>query len=136
MVIIGPPGVDSTNMGETAGCCFARSTAVNSPARGKGHARPGTETSATRARPSSVYVLAAARGQTQLEDVNDNAATTVRAVAGEPEPDLRVLPGADGTAFRQSGSPAAPARPGRRGAGGSRRCLHRDPVSPAQPVRG
>lgn len=42
---------------------------------------------------SSPYFLAAARGQAQLEDVNDNAATTVRAVAGEPERDLHVLAG-------------------------------------------
>ena len=40
---------------------------------------------------SSPYFLAAARGQAGLEDVNDNAATTVRAVAGEPVRDLRVL---------------------------------------------
>ncbi len=40
---------------------------------------------------SSPYFLAAARGQAQLEDVNDNAATTVRDVAAEPERDLRVL---------------------------------------------
>ncbi len=42
---------------------------------------------------SSPYFLAAARGQAQLEDVNDNAATTVRSVAAEPERDLRVLAG-------------------------------------------
>ena len=42
---------------------------------------------------SSPYFLAAARGRAQLEDVSDNAATTVRSVAEEPERDLRVLAG-------------------------------------------
>ena len=40
---------------------------------------------------SAPYFLAAARGQAELEDINDNAATMVRSVAGEPERDLRVL---------------------------------------------
>jgi hypothetical protein len=42
---------------------------------------------------SSPYFLAAAHGQARLEDVNDNAATTIRDVAAEPERDLRVLAG-------------------------------------------
>lgn len=42
---------------------------------------------------SSPYFLAAARGEAELEDVNDNAATTVRTVAEEPERDLHVLAG-------------------------------------------
>ena len=42
---------------------------------------------------SSPYFLAAARGQAEPENLNDNAATTVRMVAEEPERDLRVLAG-------------------------------------------
>lgn len=48
---------------------------------------------AVRLSQSSPYFLAAARGQARLEDVNDNAATTVRAVAAEPERDVHVLAG-------------------------------------------
>ena len=39
------------------------------------------------------YFLAAARGQAELEDLDDNAAASVRAVAGEPERDLPTLAG-------------------------------------------
>ena len=42
---------------------------------------------------SSPYFLAAAGGQGELENLNDNAATTVAAVAAEPERDLGVLAG-------------------------------------------